>query len=40
MKVEDDDSDNKPVTDKDADFHKKQVLQKLVVVFQLQTSLQ
>ena len=31
MKVEDDDSDNKPVTDKDADFHKKQVLQKLVV---------
>ena len=31
MKVEDDDADNKPVTDKDSDFHKKQVLQKLVV---------
>jgi len=31
MKVEDDDSDNKPVTDKDSDFHKKQVLEKLVV---------
>ena len=25
MKVEDDDTDNKPVTDKDSDFHKKQV---------------
>ena len=31
MKVEDDDADGKPVTDKDSDFHKKQVLQKLVV---------
>ena len=31
MKVEDDDTDNKPVTDKDGDFHKKQVLEKLVV---------
>ncbi len=31
MKVEDDDVDNKPVTDKDGDFHKKQVLEKLVV---------
>ncbi len=31
MKVEDDDSDNKPVTDNDGDFHKKQILEKLVV---------
>ena len=31
MKVEDEDADNKPVTDKDSDFHKKQVLEKLVV---------
>ena len=31
MKVEDDDADNKPVTDKDVYFHKKQVLEKLVV---------
>ncbi len=31
LKVEDTDSDNKPVTDEDGDFHKKQVLQKLVV---------
>ncbi len=31
MKVEDEDADNKPVTDKDGDFHKKQVLEKLVV---------
>ena len=31
MKVEDSDADGKPVTDKDSDFHKKQVLQKLVV---------
>ena len=31
MKVEDSDVDGKPVTDKDSDFHKKQVLEKLVV---------
>ena len=31
MKVEDSDSDGKPVTDKDGDFHKKQVFEKLVV---------
>ena len=30
MKVEDSDVDGKPVTDKDSDFHKKQVLEKLV----------
>ena len=31
LKVEETDVDNKPVTDNDADFHKKQILHKLVV---------
>ena len=31
LKVEETDVENKPVTDNDADFHKKQILHKLVV---------
>ncbi len=31
MKVEDDDTDNKPVTDKDADFHEKQKFRRIQI---------